>query len=40
MDPAESLDNALKWWERVAFKRGFLVGFLTALLIVWMKRLF
>lgn len=35
-DPAESVDAFINWWAEVAFKRGFVVGFLCCAILVWM----
>lgn len=31
-------DSWVEWWERIAFSRGFIVGFLAGLLLVWMAK--
>lgn len=36
MDPAEALDNSLSWYDREKFKIGFFLGFVAALVLVWM----
>jgi hypothetical protein len=37
-DIAKSADTFLDWWDKVAFKRGFLAGFLFALGLVWLGK--
>lgn len=34
-DPAQALDDSLTWWDREKFKAGFLLGFLSAIFLVW-----
>lgn len=38
MDPAEAADAALSWWDREKFKVGYLLGFASAILLVWMAK--
>lgn len=36
MDPAEAADNALSWWDVHKFQVGYLLGFASAILLLWM----
>lgn len=36
MDPAVACDAFLDWWASIAFKRGFLVGFVICMALWWM----
>lgn len=37
-DPADALDNTVSWWDDHKFMVGWLIGFLSALMLVWMAK--
>ena len=37
-DPGQALDDGVTWWDAVKFKAGFLVGFVTAIGLMWMGK--
>jgi len=37
-NPAEVLDDTMTWWDCEKFKVGYLLGFLSALGLVWLGK--
>lgn len=37
-DPARAADTFIDWWAEIKFGRGFIVGFIAALFLVWLSK--